>query len=162
MKKDLVYKLLEMLLSEEPIVSRETMDNRGVSRETMDNRGVSRETIGNEDVSRETMGNIPLDDPLVGKPVIVRSRDSGVHFGYLEYNEGRTVQLKNSRRMWRWWAAKQMTLSAVAEFGLNHDKDLRLQNVLDRIRILDACEIIPCSFVAVQSIESVETYDEQY
>ncbi len=100
-------------------------------------------------------------DPLVGKPVIVRSRDSGVHYGYLEYNEGRTVQLKNSRRMWRWWAAKQMTLSAVAEFGLNHDKDLRIQNVLDTIRILDACEIIPCSEEAVRSIESVETYDEQ-
>ena len=142
MKKDLVYKLLEMLLLEEP--------------------NVSRETIEDENVSRETISNKPLVDPLVGKPVIVRSRDSGVHFGYLEYNEGRTVQLKNSRRMWRWWAAKQMTLSAVAEFGLNHNKDLRIQNVLDTIRILDACEIIPCSFVAVQSIESVETYDEQY
>ena len=142
MKKDLVYKLLEMLLLEEP--------------------NVSRETIEDPSVSRETHSNKPSVDPLVGKPVIVRSRDSGVHFGYLEYNEGRTVQLKNSRRMWRWWAAKQMTLSAVAEFGLNHDKDLRIQNVLDTIRILDACEIIPCSFVAVQSIESVETYDEQY
>ena len=134
MKKDLVYKLLEMMLLEENT---------------------------EKPVSVEVEAK-PSVDPLVGKPVIVRSRDSGVHFGYLEYNEGRTVQLKNSRRMWRWWAAKQMTLSAVAEFGLNHDKDLRIQNVLDTIRILDACEIIPCSFVAVQSIESVETYDEQY
>ncbi len=142
MKKDLVYKLLEMMLLEENTVSRETIEDPSVSRETLSNK--------------------PSVDPLVGKPVIVRSRDSGVHFGYLEYNEGRTVQLKNSRRMWRWWAAKQMTLSAVAEFGLNHNKDLRIQNVLDTIRILDACEIIPCSFVAVQSIESVETYDEQY
>ena len=100
-------------------------------------------------------------DPLVGKPVIVRSRDSGVHFGYLEYNEGRTVQLKDTRRMWRWWAAKQMTLSAVAEFGLNPERDLRIQNTLSTIRILDACEIIPCSEEAVKSIQSVEPYDEQ-
>jgi hypothetical protein len=98
---------------------------------------------------------------LVGKPVIVRSRYSGVHFGYYNSHKGREVNLTNCRRMWRWWAAKQMTLSAVAEFGLNHEKDLRIQNTLPSICILDACEIIPCTEIAKNSIESVEVYDEQ-
>ncbi len=99
--------------------------------------------------------------PLKGKPVIVRARDAGVHFGYLDWFEGRTVELSRARRMWRWWAAKQMTLSAVAEFGLNTDKDLRIQNELPKHLILDACEIIPCTAICVESFEKVEPYNEQ-
>lgn len=98
---------------------------------------------------------------LVGKPVIVRCKDAGVHFGYYKRHNGRSVELTKSRRMWRWWAKKQMTLSAVAEFGLNENKDLRIQNELDFILLLDACEIIPCSENCVKSFNEVNPYDEQ-
>jgi hypothetical protein len=98
---------------------------------------------------------------LVGKPVIVRCRDAGVHFGYYKCHSGREVQLTKSRRMWRWWAAKQMTLSAVAEFGLNKEKPIRIQNELDFIILGDACEIIPCTQACVDSFTGVEPYDEQ-
>lgn len=98
---------------------------------------------------------------LTGKPVIVRCRDAGVHFGYLRCYEGRKVELTKTRRMWRWWASKQMTLSAVAEFGLNENKDLRIQNELSEIILLEACEIIPCSQECVASFARVEPYNEQ-
>ena len=98
---------------------------------------------------------------LAGKPVIVRCRDAGVHFGYYVSHSGREVVLERSRRMWRWWARKQMTLSAVAEFGLNLEKDLKIQNELKGIRVLDGCEIILCSDECVKSFEKVEPYDEQ-
>jgi len=105
--------------------------------------------------------NAEWDHQLKGKPVIVRAKDAGVHFGYLEHFEGRVVTLSRSRRMWRWWAAKQMTLSAVAEFGLNLKKDLRIQNELPLIIIQDACEIIPVTQVCVDSFAKVEPYNEQ-
>lgn len=110
-----------------------------------------------EEVSKDNGFN----HPLKGKPVIVRARDAGVHFGYLELFDGRTVEISRSRRMWRWWAAKQMTLSAVAEFGLNTDKELRVQNEIPLHVILDACEIIPCTQACVDSFAKVEPYDEQ-
>ena len=116
------------------------------------------EMLMGEQVEKETA---VFEHKLKGKPVIIRARDAGVHFGYLEHFKDRVVTLKRSRRMWRWWAAKQMTLSAVAEFGLNHDKDLRINNELPLIIINDACEIIPCSDVCVKSIEKVEPYDGQ-
>ncbi len=45
-----------------------------------------------------------------GRPVIVRSRDAGVQFGYLESYEGSTVHLRNARQMWSWTAAEGGTL----------------------------------------------------
>jgi hypothetical protein len=102
-----------------------------------------------------------LCNELIGKPVIVRCRDAGVHFGYLASQKDRNVTLRSSRRMWRWWAATQMSLSAVAEFGLNLEKDLRINNELGFIALLDACEVIPCSQECVDSFAKVEPYNEQ-
>lgn len=101
------------------------------------------------------------ENPFIGKHVIVRCRDAGVHYGVLKSVNGRSVELIDSRRMWRWWAAKQMTLSAVAEFGLNHEKDLRIQNELDYILLLDACEVIPCYQACIESFAKVKPYDDQ-
>lgn len=104
----------------------------------------------------------PAPHRLTGKHVIIRSRDSGCHFGVLVYVNGRHVVLNKSRRMWRWWAAKEMTLSGVAKFGLNTSKEeLRIQSEVDGQEILDACEIIPCSMECVKSFECVEPYNEQ-
>ena len=99
---------------------------------------------------------------LVGKPVIIRCRDAGVHFGYYVSHSGREVVISRSRRMWLWWAKKQMTLSAVAEFGLNEGKDLRIQcEMSGDVHLLEACEILPCTQECVESFGRVVPYDEQ-
>ena len=100
---------------------------------------------------------------LLGKPVIVRCREAGVHFGYYVSHSGREVVISKSRRMWRWWAKKQMTLSAVAEFGLNETKpELRIQcEMSNDIILTEACEIIMCTQECVESFGRVEAYDEQ-
>ena len=55
-----------------------------------------------------------------------------------------------------------MTLSAVAEFGLDVNKDIKIQCELsDDTLLLDACEIIPCTQECVDSLDGVEPYDEQ-
>lgn len=132
MKQELLIKLIEMLLS-------------------------SDEKACNTDQVKEAWNH-----PLKGKHVIVRACDAGVHFGVLEHFEGRVVTLKNTRRMYRWWSKTQMTLSAVAEFGLNETKtELRIQNELSMIIIQDACEIIPCTQECIDSFSRVEPYNEQ-
>lgn len=91
-----------------------------------------------------------------GQYVIVRARDAGVHAGEYVSHSGREVVLRNSRRLWRWWSA--FTLSELAITGVRPGKEneVRFAAVIaDEMRVLDACEIIPCTEVARISIEGV-------
>lgn len=88
------------------------------------------------------------------QPVIVRARDAGVHYGLLIGYEGRTVHLKNSRRLWFWVAAKGVALSGVAAHGINVSKS-KVDSLVSTISILDACEIITCTIEAAKSIEEM-------
>ena len=98
---------------------------------------------------------------LTGEMVIIRSRDSGVHFGELVSVNGRHVVLNKSRRMYRWWSAKESTLTAVAKFGLNLGENLNIQSEIEGQEILDACEILPCTKECIDSFKNVEPYNEQ-
>ena len=64
------------------------------------------------------------------RPVIVRARDAGVHFGLLESYSGRTVILRQSRRLWSWTAKAGIALSGVATHGINADKS-RIDSKVD-------------------------------
>ncbi len=103
----------------------------------------------------------PKDHPaahLIGQFVIVRSRDSGVHAGTLMSIQDRAVSLTGSRRLWYWKAAKGHTLSGVALHGLDiHDS--QIAGKLSEIVVLDACEIIPTTSWAGQSILEAPEYD---
>lgn len=89
--------------------------------------------------------------PDLGK-VIVRCRDAGVHFGTYVSHSGREVHLTDSRRMWRWFAAKGISLSECATAGIDAKKS-KIAAPVGRIVLLDACEIIPCTAEAAASIE---------
>jgi len=97
-------------------------------------------------------------DQLLGQFVIVRSRDSGVHAGTLVSIQDRTVRLTGSRRLWYWRAAKGHTLSGVALHGLNAEGS-KIAGELGEIVVLDACEIIPTTAAAGQSILGAPEYD---
>lgn len=94
---------------------------------------------------------------LAGSYVIVRSRYSGVHAGTLVSVDGRTVVLESSRRLWYWVAAKEHTLSAVSLHGLGDE--CKIASAVERIDILDACEIIPTTSAARTSIEGYKSHD---
>ena len=85
------------------------------------------------------------------RPVIVRSRDAGVQFGYLERYDGSTVYLKNARQMWSWTAASGGTLLDCAMHGVRAGK---FSNVADAVIVIGACAIIDCTDVAVRSLEA--------
>ena len=87
------------------------------------------------------------------RPVIVRSRDAGVQFGYLDRYEGSTVYLRNARQMWSWTAASGGTLLDCAMHGV---KAGRFSGVADAVIVIGACAIIDCADAAVKSLESAK------
>jgi len=92
----------------------------------------------------------------IGEKVIIRARDAGVHFGELVSVDSRSVVLKNARRMWRWWSGGgETTLSGVARHGLADRQEVKIAGPVSEIGILDACEIISMSDVAIASLETV-------
>jgi len=99
------------------------------------------------------------DDPWIGKYVVVRTRDAGVHAGILKGRDGRQCELQESRRMWRWRVAgnKGITLSDVARLGLDK-RDTRLGGPVT-ILLTENCEIIECSAEAAANIAQFATYE---
>lgn len=88
---------------------------------------------------------------MIGKKVIIRTYSAGVHFGTLAEKSGTEVILHNVRRLWRWFAKKGVCTHGVAEFGIVPEKS-KICSVIPELW-LDAIEIIPCSKVAIDTIE---------
>lgn len=86
------------------------------------------------------------------RPVIVRSRDAGVQFGYLvEYDaSGATVTLRDARQMWQWEAAKGGSLLDCANHGVT-PANCKFSDPCSRIVVIGACAIIDVSSAAVAS-----------
>lgn len=92
-----------------------------------------------------------IDNGMIGKYVIVRCRDAGVHTGFLESYNGREAVLKESRRLWYWKPANnQKYLSGVAVAGLHTDS--KVGAALERIHLTETCEIIQVNQSAIASI----------
>jgi hypothetical protein len=87
------------------------------------------------------------------RPVIVRSRDAGVLFGYLLGYEGSTVHLRDARQMWSWTAAEGGTLLDCATHGVEAGK---VSTPAKRVTVLGACAIIDVSAKALTSLESAK------
>lgn len=98
-----------------------------------------------------------IADHLIGRHVIIRARDAGVHAGVLAAIQGRDVRLTNSRRLWYWKCAKGHTLTGVALNGLA--KGSKIAGTLADLTILDACEIIATTSEAQTSIEGFATHE---
>ena len=90
----------------------------------------------------------------VGRKVIVRSRDAGVLYGEFSGNDGSTVHLKNARQLWKWFAAKGISLVDVATFGVKQ-KECKFSTAQATITIFNACALIDVSDEAAASIEAV-------
>ena len=88
-----------------------------------------------------------------GRAVIVRSRDAGVQFGYLDHYDGSTVYLKNARQMWSWTAAEGGTLLDCATHGVNAGK---FSTSTSAVIVIGACAIIDCTDKAVKTLESAK------
>ena len=90
---------------------------------------------------------------LLGKKVIVRGTNSGVFFGTLVAKEGTEVKLENCRKIWYWDGAA--SISQIASEGVKKPQNCKFTVSVNEIVILDAIEIIPCTDIAIESIEGV-------
>lgn len=88
---------------------------------------------------------------MIGKKCIVRTYSAGVWFGEIAEKAGNEVIVKNARRMWKWWAAEGISLSAVALHGIKHGESKIVEAV--PTVWLEAIELIPASDKAITSIE---------
>lgn len=91
---------------------------------------------------------------MIGLPVIIRTYSAGVWFGKLTQKSGNEVILSNARRMYRWWAAESISLSAVALHGIIEDKSKIVEAVPSVW--LEAIEIIPCSEKAAKQLSGAK------
>lgn len=85
---------------------------------------------------------------MIGKKVLVRCRDAGVHVGTLEEIHGRSVRLTKANRIWRWSGAN--TCSEIANNGV--DKSSQIAETVEEIWLLEACEIIPVTTAAAETV----------
>lgn len=95
--------------------------------------------------------NTTYSSPHLGKFVLLRTRDSGVHCGDILSQVGQTVELRDARRIWRWRGAN--TLNELSVNGASMTEYTRISEPVARITILDVLEIIPCTDIAAKNLE---------
>ena len=100
-----------------------------------------------------------MKTPHIGKRCIVRTYASGVFCGTVIAHDGRIVELHDARRLWRWQAAKGISLSAVAVHGVRSE-DCKFAPAVPELTVLDALEIIPTSDAALASIDATEDAEQ--
>ena len=93
---------------------------------------------------------------MLGKYVIVRGDRSGVFAGTLVSQEGRTVELKDVRRLWKWYGATECL--QIATEGVKRPKDCRFTLTAESITLLDAIEVIPTTAEAEAIIKAVPVW----
>lgn len=91
---------------------------------------------------------------IVGRKVIVRSRDAGVIYGEYAGNDGSTVHVRNARQLWKWFAAKGITLIDVATHGVIASK-CNFSPASATLTVFNACALIDVTDDAANSIETV-------
>ena len=77
----------------------------------------------------------------IGRKVIVRSRDAGVIYGEYAGNDGSTVHLKNARQLWKWFAAKGISLIDVATYGVKKS-ECKFSPAQASVTVFNDCAII--------------------
>lgn len=95
-----------------------------------------------------------LDGFMIGRKVIIRTYSAGVWYGELAQKSGNEVILKDGRRMWQWFAAESISLSGCANYGINQSKS-RIAPAVSQVW-LEAIEILPCTDIAIKSLDGVE------
>lgn len=93
---------------------------------------------------------------MIGKYVIVRGDRSGVFAGTLVSQDGRTITLKDCRRLWYWDGAA--SISQIAKEGVTRPHNCKFTVTVESIIILDAIEIIPTTAAAEANVKAVREW----
>lgn len=114
----------------------------------------------NEDVAIIGLASTPKQEFAVnqeGLPlVMVRQKDSGVHYGYLESEENGNVTLLQARRVWYWKGAA--TISELATSGTRFPAECKFPETTPKIVIYGICEKIFVTAAAASSLAEVPVW----
>jgi len=102
-------------------------------------------------IAKDRRDHLGLGAQMIGTYVIIRTYSAGVWAGNLDGKDGKEVILSDARRMWRWFAAKGISLSECALYGINAEKSRIAESV--PLVWLEAIEIIPCCASAITSLK---------
>jgi hypothetical protein len=89
------------------------------------------------------------------RAVIVRTYSAGVFYGYLESKNGQEVVLLKARRMWKWFGA---SLSECAQSGTPDKTKCCFPEIVDRVELLQAIEILDLTEKALKSLNEVKIW----
>jgi hypothetical protein len=101
--------------------------------------------------------NTPIhQDIYSGQYVIVRSYDSGVHFGIVKTYDPttRNVTLTDSRRLWSW---REFTLSELSQNGMSDDR-AKVSQKIPEMTVMNVIELIPTSEKAEINLREYKTF----
>ena len=87
---------------------------------------------------------------------IVRCDRAGVFYGEIEERNGREIKMRNVRNLWYWDGAA--TLLQLAAEGTTRPDNCKFTMTVDSLEVLDAIEVIPCTDIAINSIEAVKEW----
>lgn len=97
--------------------------------------------------------------------VIVRCKSAGVFFGAIknpaalqDHLEQGVIALTNARRLWYWSGAA--SLSQLAVDGTSKPKECKFPVAVPEITLLEVIEVIPCTVVAINSLNSVSVWKQ--
>ena len=91
----------------------------------------------------------------IGRKVIVRSRDAGVIYGTYVGSNADTIHLTGARQLWRWHAAKGISLIDVATYGVKAS-ECNFSTASATVTVFSACALIDVTPEAASSIEAVK------
>jgi hypothetical protein len=77
-----------------------------------------------------------------------------VIYGEYAGNDGSTVHVRNARQLWKWCAAKGITLIDVASYGVTASKCM-FSPASATLTVFNACALIDVTDDAANSIETV-------
>lgn len=118
-------------------------------------------TLGQIKELTSLFGSAPISSPssgisasMVGKYVIVRSRNEGLNAGYVEAADNTGVILKDAKRLWYHKPAvkTESWYEGVANHGLS--KDSKVSGSVPRKVIIEDYSMTECTDIARQSIET--------
>ena len=99
-------------------------------------------------------------DTVEGMEVaIVRTYSAGVFAGYIKEQNGKTVTLVNSRRLWYWSGAA--SLSELATQGVGNPLKCKFPCVVPETKVTEAIEIIPMTNTAWKSVSEVPVWSQK-
>ena len=88
--------------------------------------------------------------------VMIRSTNSGVHFGFLKSRKGDEAEMVNARRVYYWSGAA--TLSQLATEGSSDVKSCKFPCAVPSMTVLGVVEIIPLTEKASNNLNSVPVW----